>query len=601
MAPVRFERRYGITSGFYPTATKKGGAPRWGSKAASGGILRVAGLDFDGKPNFSRQYPIKGSRVWYQFSSTLKSAENAFSKQVSDMENLMNSTEGANSIFLQAALRQTGGMGSIGPAMIEHFNRSQGRITGSPRLSGRQLFDGRRKRSVNKDRTNPVVETLSKMFEEYRGKASLYSQQLQREVIGLINETSSNFGKQFKFDSKRTLKTLNLREKAHRSRAAAEEQMSPEEGPEGIGATQPMDAFIKIGNRVVGVDVTEELAIKSSEQSREYHHSLTGGALMDEAEYLVSSDLDVRKKMKKYYNEEIQQRWNPSIAAMRKQAQETTGKKQVTAEEIRNPTGGMHPAGRGGKAASLPVRQGLRFGRSLSGQMSKEQRKSVISHLFHWIGNWSANSAGAFDTFALQHKPIHRTASIFLRNYAASNRSRAFEFKNVRLKDALIHEGPALYNLGRMNNYYANRTAAQFKGDATTRQLASQIFGNKGVKAVVNGSNLAINGRARPKVAIDLFIPDVDYADLAEYVAINMGSEAADNYFHYFHDQMSSRLQNPTRSPSHFNNYMNNYGKSLAKELGAFDPDYRFWASAFYGTEFVGDTSSTRTRQEYRA
>ena len=346
-----------------------------------------------------------------------------------------------------------------------------------------------------------------------------------------------------------------------------------------------MDAFIKIGNKIVGVDVTQELGISGAEQSRSRHHSLTEGALMDEAEYQNSTDTDIKTKMKNYYNNAIQSQWNPAIVNLRKLTQETTGKKYPTAAEMRNPTGGMH--GRVKKTASLPVDTAANDSRIVSQELGFHHRRAIVAHLFHWIGNWSTTSAGSYDTFTLEHKPKHRTAAAFLRNYAASNKSKAFEFKKVRDEDVHVFDGPALYNLARMQGYYTDRTVNQFVGDTTATQLVAQGFGGRGRKAVVNGSNLAINGRGRPRVVMDMFIPPLE-SEHTNDILERLAKGVTDNVANKFHEETQNKLEG--KSPHMFNDYLRRYGKQLAKQLGTADPNYTFWASPFYGTEFVGDT-----------
>ena len=54
-----FSRRYALTSGFYPTAYGKTGTASWKSHSYghTSGLLKVQGVDWDGKPNFNRTYP----------------------------------------------------------------------------------------------------------------------------------------------------------------------------------------------------------------------------------------------------------------------------------------------------------------------------------------------------------------------------------------------------------------------------------------------------------------------------------------------------------------------------------------------------------------
>ena len=554
-----FSRRYALTSGFYPTAYGKTGTPSWSSKnyGSASGLLKVQGVDWDGKPNFNKTYPIRGSQVWYQHAN-LRQAEKNFTSQINEESNvILNLAKGA---VMSSA-------------------------TGIP-LTGRMMFDKRFKNALNPD-DSPTSKVFHGLFEEYRAKASLYTRQYQRELVSGLNKISLD---DVKIERLANQRTIEVRPEAHRSRAAFEEQGSPEEAPgKSIGATQPMDAFIKIGNKIVGVDVTQELGISGAEQSRSRHHSLTEGALMDEAEYQNSTDTDIKTKMKNYYNNAIQSQWNPAIVNLRTLTQETTGKKYPTAAEMRNPTGGMH--GRGTPSPSLPVDTATNDSRIVSQELGFHHRRAIVAHLFHWIGNWSATSAGSYDTFTLEHKPKHRTAAAFLRNYAASNKSRAFEFKNVRDEDVHVFDGPALYNLARMQGYYTDRTVNQFVGDATATQLVAQGFGGRGRRAVVNGSNLAINGRGRPRVVMDMFIPPLEHKHTNDILE-RLAEGVTDNVANKFHDETQNKLEG--KSPRMFSSYLNRYGKQLAKQLGSADPNYTFWASPFYGTEFVGDTRKNR-------
>lgn len=553
---MQFERRYALNSGFYPTAYGKTGTPSWKSKAFSSpqGLLQVQGVDFDGKPNFNRKYPIKGSQVWYQHAN-VSQAERNFTQQVNDENSLI----------------------SRGATLVKGAFMSS--ASGVP-LKGRMLFDKRFKNAILPE-DSAATNTFKGLFEEYRKKATQYTRQYQRELVSGLNDISLD---DVKIDKLSKQKTISVRTEAHRSRAAFEEQMSPEEADsDPIGKTQPVDAFIKIGNKIVGVDVTQELGISGAEQSRSRHHSLTEGALMDEAEYQNSTDKQIREKMKNYYNNAIQSQWNPAISNLRSFTQEATGRKSVTAAEMRNPFG--DPKG------STNVDTAATAAELVSQDLGFHHRKAIMSHIFHWIGNWSTTSAGSYDSFTLEHQPKHRTAAAFLRNYAANNKSRAFEFKNVRMSDTHVFDGPALYNIGRMHGYYKDMTVKQFIDDATMTQLASQGFGNRNSKAVINGSNLAVNGTARPRVSMDMFIPPLK-SEHTNDILENLAKDVTDNVAVAFHNKTQNNIKG--RAPQMFNNYLKGYGKQLAKQLGSADPNYTFWASPFYGTEFVGDTRKRR-------
>jgi hypothetical protein len=82
--------------------------------------LKVQGVDWDGKPNFNRTYPIRGSNVWYQHAN-LKQAEKNFTSQINEESNtILNLAKGA--VMTSA--------------------------TGVP-MRGRMLFDKRFKNAIN--------------------------------------------------------------------------------------------------------------------------------------------------------------------------------------------------------------------------------------------------------------------------------------------------------------------------------------------------------------------------------------------------------------------------------------------------------------------
>tara|TARA_R100000458_G_C8270403_1_gene245156 strand:- start:190 stop:2079 length:1890 start_codon:yes stop_codon:yes gene_type:complete len=616
---VQSERRYAVISGFYPTASRRDSQPQWKYQNSPQGLLQVQGVDWDGKPNFNATHKIRGNQVWYERSPTLKGAAKAFDKDVNDANALLdNFGLGSGGQYLANYTRFMGQgepYTALGASMIKPFAKSLGsRLWGAGRtrqrkLGGRELFDQRRLRSVDPDE-NPASVVFRDLFEEYRNRSSIYAQQLQRDVVEQINRHASGAAQQMGGISYRNPRDwmthyrglsqgqMGTRDAAHGHRAATEEQMSPEEaGYEPIGATQPMDAYVRIGNRITGVDLSEEVGISGSEQSRTHHHSLTNGAIMDEYEFWTSDRDTIRQRMRDYYTTEIDQRWNPTIRNIREIAQDHYGHRQVTPEEMRNPLGGMHAAGRQGEQPSLPVNDAIRSGLFASEHASSTQNKATQTHIFHWLGNYTGNWRGAFDTFTLSHRPVHITAGVFLRQYAASNRSRAYEFKNVRKGDTYVWDGPALYNIGRMNGYYANRTAAQFTDDARIMGLACRAYGSRGTIAVVNGSNLAVNGVARPKVAMDMFIPDMDTADFLEDMVMDMADKSSDDFYvQHMHQFMQSNLREYGRARYSFNDYLKQYGERLA-EQNSIAPTYRFWATPFYGTEFVGDTGEGRTRK----
>ena len=45
-----------------------------------------------------------------------------------------------------------------------------------------------------------------------------------------------------------------------------------------------------------------------------------------------------------------------------------------------------------------------------------------------------------------------------------------------------------------------------------------------------------------------------------------------------------------------FQSHLDSHAMSLNKELGTAPHNYRFWASPFYGTEFVGDTRKSASK-----
>ena len=375
-----------------------------------------------------------------------------------------------------------------------------------------------------------------------------------------------------------TRDTPTGRFQAHPSRAAFEEQESPEEGAPAIGKTQPFDAYIKVGGKIVGVDVTQQVGIGT--QSK--HHALTRGQLMSQSDYEKSSPEDIRKKMREYYNNEIANTWNPTIQNLKEMTREAYGTEDITAEQLRNPL-------QDESGSTAVYKLTMNRGRLLSNDMTATHGRATLKHLMHWIGNWnSITSAGTYDSFALQHKPYQRTAGVLLRNFLRGGRK--FEFKNVRHKDTHVFDGPFLYNIAKLHGYYQNTSQQQFVDDATAKQLVRKTLGAVGGQNVNAGSAQAIYDAGRPKVGMNMIIPDFDN-DIIHDVVKNMTGQVSDNAFKNFHKDFQKNPSMGHQAVSgKFQSHLDSHAMSLNKELGTAPHNYRFWASPFYGLQFVGDT-----------
>ena len=324
---ITFSRRYSLQSGYFPTATKKGSnLSSW--KNHSGSLLTVKGVDWDGKPNFGKIYPIKGSNVWYQQSNSLKTAEKNFSDDVNNM-NAMMAVDPVNLGMLQKMFTAADPAGAamlatIGPAAVRTLGVATRGLGG--RRTGRAMFDRRRIGSsfnptvINPD-DNPMVQVFERLFDEYRNNSAKYSKMLSNTFKRSLEEKA---GKAFS-----TRDTPTGRFEAHPSRAAFEEQESPEEGAPAIGKTQPFDAYIKVGGKIVGVDITQQVGVGTTSK----HHALTRGQLMSQSDYEKSSPEQIRKRMREYYNNEIAQTWNPTIQNLKEMTREAYGTEDITAEQ----------------------------------------------------------------------------------------------------------------------------------------------------------------------------------------------------------------------------------------------------------------------------
>jgi hypothetical protein len=375
------------------------------------------------------------------------------------------------------------------------------------------MFDRRRIGSsfnptvINPD-DNPMVQVFERLFDEYRNNSAKYSKMLSNTFKRSLEEKA---GKAFS-----TRDTPTGRFEAHPSRAAFEEQESPEEGAPAIGKTQPFDAYIKVGGKI------KELT------------------------------------------------------------RETYGTEDITAEQLRNPLQD--------ESGSTPAyKLTMRRGRLLSDDMTATHGRATLKHLMHWIGNWnSISAAGAYDSFALQHKPYQRTAGVLLRNFLRGGRK--FEFKNVRHKDTHVFDGPFLYNIAKLHGYYQNTSQQQFVDDATAKHLVRKTLGAVGGRNVNSGSAQAIYDAGRPKVGMNMIIPDFDN-DVIHDVVKNMTGQVSDNAFKNFHKDFQKNPSMGHQAVSgKFQSHLDRHAMSLNKELGTAPHNYRFWASPFYGLQFVGDT-----------
>jgi hypothetical protein len=467
---------------------------------------------------------------------------------------------------------------------------------------------------------NAQVRVLKDIHNEFKRNSAAYTGQYLREINTQISNRLTSIGGR-DGDSGRELR---LRKGAHPSQWASEEQtailtdqashkdgiQSLESHRDTIGLTQPIDAYIKIGNKIIAVDVTESKATADGNKFSG-HHSLTGGPIWQRTEDIPKSQAKIKEDMKKYYNNEITSKWNPHLGTLKKMAAESHGvsEKDLSAEHMRAPTGFGGPGTqhdvadrsggriqrmRGGGASITARRLAGMSGREAdrlakSGASAGKMTNTVAKHLMHSIGNWSNTVHGMWDTFTLTHTPAHVTAGVLLRQYRSG--ARKFLYKKVKDEHVKVFDGPATHGLIQELGGTLHKSSALIMNDQMSGHLVRKALGKTQSIANVGGFTIqAASSQGARGFSAGIYVPEASLDARMAHVVNIMLDRIANGSSGALHAGLQNFQRNaPGGSTNQFIRHLNQFKETRASQLSGANvqPGYSFWAMPYYGLEEI--------------
>ena len=608
---LRTTIKSGIKAGFYPSVVgfaggesgihTLGGNLSWNE---ADGLVNVIGFNYHQQPNFEARHPIRSKRTWYSRAHMLlrhlgkKEFDEAIESEA--FASAWNSVEGFKNMMKSGAM----GGAPVSSMLQENFWGNQD----YPTATGR-----------NND-YNAQVRVLKDIHNEFKRNSAAYTGQYLREINTQISNRITSIGGR-DADSGRELR---LRKGAHPSQWASEEQTailvdqaSHKDGIEAleshrdtIGLTQPVDAYIKIGNKIIAIDVTESKATADGEKWTN-HHSLTGGPIWQRTEDIPKSRDKIIEDMKNYYNNEITSKWNPHLGTIKRMAAEAHGvsERDLTAEHMRAPTGFGGPGTqhdvadrsggriqrmRGGGAsitvrrlAGMSKREADRLARG--GASAGKMTNSVAKHLMHSIGNWSNTVNGLWDTFTLTHTPAHVTAGVLLRQYRSG--ARKFLYKKLKDKHVKVFDGPATHGLLQELGGTLHKSSALIMNDQMSGHLVRKALGKMQPIANVGGFTIqTATSQGARGFSAGIYVPEASLDARMAHVVNVMLDRVANGSSGALHAGLQNYQRNaPGGSTNQFIRHLNQFKERRASQLsgGNVQPGYSFWAMPYYGIEEI--------------
>jgi len=626
----------GLIGGLYPDVVGKGtgysGKGPAGGWPEAEGLVSVRGFNYHQHPDFDATHPLRARKFWY----SLANHQNRTAGKQYFNDAVDRGLEAA-SMAGQSGQR----IGFPDPAILTKRLIGMGMGAGGYKAAypwSDDQFTNRGGQGVSRE-DSPQLEILKQVHNGFKRASAKMTGTLLRELNDQLFKQQFSGGTDIREQDHHEADELTLRKGAHPSQWASEEQTAiladqssaetaDDLARQPIGLTQPIDAYIKVGNKFIAIDVTEAMATGENWSS---HHSLTGGPIWKSIDAIPKSQKKIREDMKTYYNNEITTKWNPHLGTIKKMASHAYGvdEKQLTAEMMRAPTGlggagtqhdvarqsqkssdpSKHIQQRRGGGASITARrlagmskkQADKYARKLGGVSAGKMTQATAKHLMHGIGNWANTVNGMWDTFTLSHTPAHVTAGVLLRNYRSG--ARKFLYKKVRMEDVQVFDGPATHGLVQHLGGSLNKTSAQILGDQMTGHLIRRVTGKKtGVVNSVGITAVAASSAGDRGFSAGIHIPHGSLeANMARIVEGFLRSRTSTGWARSFHDA----TQSSAHSGQAFNHMSNVYAgfnaemarikEERSRQLAPQEPeaDYQFWAMPYYGIDSIEINTDT--------
>lgn len=584
---IRTTIKSGIAAGFSPAVTGSGFSnPSWNS---GDGIVNVIGFNYHQQPDFNAIHPIRNKRTWYSMANqSSRQMGKAGYERATQAEQPLSQTSLLSSMIAEKLIPKSMSLFAPNPKVGE----------------------------------NQATRVLKDVHNEFKRQSAAYTGTYLTEINRQISQATGSP------EPTGETRKLTLRKGAHPSQWASEEEtailadqsshkkgVKVLEGKRPIGLTQPIDAYIKVGDKIIAVDMSEALAVGEDFKS---HHSLTGGPLYKTTEELPKSRETIQKRMKEYYNDEITEKWNPHLRTIKRMAAETYLKgaaqensSRITADMMRAPTGiggegtqsqvaassgGRVRPMRGGSAsitakrlAGMSKSKADRLAKSVGGTSAGKMTNVVAKHLMHSVGNWSGTVNGMWDTFTLSHTPAHITAGVLLRQYRSG--VSKFLYKKVRDEDVKVFDGPATHALVQQMGGTLNKSSNLILNDQMAGHLVRRNMGKKQVVANIGGNTIqAASSQGKRGFSAGIYVPEASLdAHMAHVVNImldRVGNEQAER----IHSSLQNFNSNTSASaPNDFSNHLNNFKDSRASQVSGASKkdDYSFWAMPYYGIDMI--------------
>ena len=534
-------RKFATVAGFIPQIGVRGQRRAWrhSQSAAKFQSIEQATLLGGGGARgvASTTGRVPGSAVWYQYANS-KSGAGAYSKQLKKPK---------HNILGRA-------MDQFGPANITDTIG----ITSSV-----------------KDNEEKFIKDA---FSTYRKQVATYSKTLLSE----INDTAG-LGKR-DYGVKDIKPTPGAMMPSEQTTVIAEmidgaEAASPISGKP-IGATQPIDAIYKVGDKYMFIEETEMLASEGGHHGINVRMKTQGeiDAMLKEED---GGEKKIKKLVKDYFNNEIKKKWNPAIRNIRSIAKEVYGKKNVTPEQMRMPD--MMPTNINSRGEAKRYMESTskaalqRLLKPLAEENSKQNTNSTIEHINHYIGTFNAHlGKGVSHGITVSRQP-HVSASAELRQFS-SKASRAYEFKQV--KKVGFYQGWASLGILREQLKGSTFSTEVVMDKAKATHLGTRLGVNGGSVMVNTVTGVKTQLGANPRAGFAYYIPENN----------KTRDKLINDYANKLLDDMATGLQGPEQKipamkvGTNFQRQMDNLEKaSIRSQNLTPEREYRFWASPFYG------------------
>ena len=345
---------------------------------------------------------------------------------------------------------------------------------------------------------------------------------------------------------------------------------------EGIGLTNPTDAIYKIGDKLIPIEMTDQLITEANQHGLNDPNMTTSQIDAMLADGKKGED-ELKNKIRNLFNKEIANNWNPAVRNMKNIAKKKYKTDRPTPEQVRKIDQGTFRKGRGGVieyAESTSAKAAKRILGKANTIYAKENTLTTLEHVNHYVGTFNSHAGRVYHGMTIANKP-HVTVAIPLEMYSARAK-KAYEFKQI--KDVKLFSG--YVSLGILQEETKGRLFNTEK--VADKQKAAHLGVRLGVAGsvmvnTVAGTNAVLG--VNPRAGFSYYIPSDNKTraklleDYAEKLLKDMeaGIQQQD-------DKLTSM-----KVGRRFQNVMDKLEKDAIRANLSPDRQYRFWASPFYG------------------